>query len=132
MAITFDGARREVSSKFRDTARLLTTWQGMVVKNGKIESLGTVLSYVSSAGNTNYACIFLYGFSEYCYGYGRATGWGYNRKGAAIRAAIRNAGIEGAPNAEASERDAIRAVFEAVAAARGLDPETVYIAESNA
>lgn len=131
MAITFDGARREVSSKFRDSARMVQAWQGLAVSDGKIVCLGDIHAYASAS--CNYAAAWLYGPGDDSpMGFGRATGYGYNRKGAAIRAAFGNAGIVGAPNAEASEREAIRAVFEAVALARGLDPETVYVAESNA
>lgn len=134
MSITFDGKRVETSAKFRDTARLVTTWKGLAVENGKIEPLGDVLAYASASYGTFYAAAWLYGVdpNHPCHGFGRASGYGYNRKGAAVRAAFNNAGIVGAPNAEAGEYDAIRAVFKAVAEARGLDPETVYIAEGNA
>lgn len=132
MSITFDGQRHEISNRFRDSGRLMNTWQGLALDGGRIVCLGEVRSYASASYVTFYAAVWLCGLDDSPYGFGRASGYGYNKRGAAIRNAFQNAGITGAPNAEASERDAIRAVFEAVAVARGLDPETVYIAEGHA
>lgn len=132
MSISFDGERREVSSRFRDSARLVATWSVVAIKAGRITTLGAVHSYMSGTGGTFYAAVYVYGMPDGCAGYGKASGYGYNKRGAAIRNAMQNAGIAGAPNAEAEERTAIRAVFEAAAETQGIDPSTVYLADSYA
>lgn len=58
----------------------------------------------------------------YCCGHGWAGGYGYDRKSAALQAAINNAGIELSENiagvGESAERDALKAI----ARAAGADP----------
>lgn len=120
------------SMKFRDSARFLREFTALVVDGGKIRGLGCIRTYVSGRGGTNYAAVWIYGEEENHSGSGKASGYGYNREGAAVDSALEAAGIYGAYAESTGIYEAARAVFTAVAVRQGFDSASLYINEANA
>lgn len=132
MPIIFESPKTNVSMKFRDSAHLYREFTGLVIDGGKIYRLGCLRTYVSGRGGTNYAAIWIYGEEENRIGSGKASGYGYNREGAAMDNALESAGVYGAHAESTGVYEAARVVFTAVAEMRGFDPASLYINEANA
>lgn len=134
MAIIFNTPSANFPSMaFRDSARFIDEYAAFAIAAGVIRPLGCIRCYVSQRGGTNYAALWVSGAALCRVGAGKASGWGYNRAGAAVDAAIANAGIKGAPRAEAEGAEvAALEIFKAAAEARGMNPDSVYIHHANA
>lgn len=132
MPIIFESPKANVSMKFRDSAHFCREFTGLVIDGGKIRGLGCIRTYVSGRGVTNYAAVWIYSEEDNRIGAGKASGYGYNREGAAVDNALESAGIYGAYAESTGIYEAARTVFTVIAEMRGFDPASLYINEANA
>lgn len=130
--ITFETPKDNVSMRFRDSAHFCREFTGLVIDGGKIRSLGCIRTYASRRGGTNYAAVWIYGEEENRVGSGKASGYGYDREGAAVDNALASAGVYGIRAESTGVYEAAREVFSAVAEMHGFDPAYLYINEANA
>lgn len=129
-------SERQISSRFRDTAELIHTYSGVVIDGDRIVSLGDIRVYRSHRGGTVYAAAWLNLSEGLAHGFGKTSGWGYDRKSMAIAIALEKAGVrvDFRPgqdmNSFVMNEYGVDRVLAAIAEARGIDPGTLRVVEN--